>query len=761
MSYRSKEALAYHSGEPRGKIEVVTTKPVSTAADLSLAYTPGVAVPCTAIHEDVSSVYDYTAKGNLVAVVTNGTAVLGLGNIGPEAAKPVMEGKGVLFKKFANIDVFDLEVRARDADHFIDIVASLEPTFGGINLEDVKAPECFYIERELKKRMSIPVFHDDQHGTAIISAAAFLNACELQGKDPQNVRIVVSGAGAAAIACVELYMALGARKENVVLVDSTGVVYQGRTERMNEYKERFAADTPARTLSDAMEGADVFLGLSVGGLVTPEMVGNMAAKPIVFAMANPDPEITYPAARAVRDDLIMATGRSDFPNQVNNVLGFPFIFRGALDARATEINTEMHIAAARALATLAKEDVPESVSGAYSGRHFTFGPEYIIPKPFDHRVLLRVAPAVAEAAVSSGVARAPVEPSAYSRSLEKYLGRGWQLMRSIHLKAAADPRRIVFPEGTKPRILRAAQQLVDEGIATPVLLGEPAKVRARAEAAGVSLEGCEVVLPMEDERLEAYAQAFWQRRRRRGITYEEAVRRMRQRTSFGLMMVNQGDADGCVDGLNKHYPETVRPALEILGRREGVDWVSGMYVVVTKNAVKFFADTTVNIHPSAECLAQIALSAAEACERFDMVPRVAMISYSNFGGARSEQSERVAQAVRLVKQTRPDLEIDGEMQIDVALDAGVRGEYFGWCDLTDDANVLIFPDLSSGNAAYKLMHRLGGAEVFGPVLLGMRKPVNVLARGSDVPTIVNLSALTVLNAQAGIAPPLGLNGRGG
>jgi malate dehydrogenase (oxaloacetate-decarboxylating)(NADP+) len=754
MTVRPKEALDYHSQGRKGKIEVVTTKPVNTARQLSLAYTPGVAEPCLRIKANPDDVYEYTAKGNLVAVVTNGTAVLGLGDIGPAAGKPVMEGKGVLFKKFADIDVFDIEVDAKDPDEFIRVVKALEPTFGGINLEDIKAPECFYIEKELRRLMNIPVFHDDQHGTAIISGAAFLNACELQGKDPATVKIVVSGAGAAAIACMELYCELGARHENVWLVDSKGVVYEGRSEGMNEYKARFAQKTDRRTLAEAMEGADVFVGVSVGGLVTGEMVAHMAARPIVFAMANPDPEIGYQEARAVRPDLIMATGRSDYPNQVNNVLGFPFIFRGALDARAREINTEMQIAAARALAALAREDVPDSVAAAYGGTRFRFGPEYIIPKPFDSRVLLRVAPAVAEAAVRSGVARLPIDTVAYHAHLEKHLGRRHEVMRVILTKAKADPRRIVFPEGTEEKILRAAQNCVEEGIARPILLGSPEAVRARAAEVGVDLHGMEIVHPRGSDKNEAYAQRLWDRRRRKGVTMEQARREMHERTSFGMMMVEMGDADGCVDGLVKHYPETIRPALQILGKRQGIHYACGMYVIVLKNDIKFFADPTVNIHPSAECLAEIAISTAEACRWFDIEPRVAMLSYSNFGSTPNEDTARVAEAVRLVRARRPELMVDGEMQVDTALDPETRNEFFGWSDLKENANVLIFPDLASGNVAYKLMGKLGGAETIGPILLGMRKPVNVLQRGCDVNTIVNMAALTVVRAQGGLEAKL-------
>ncbi len=753
MNIRQQEALEYHSSYPKGKIEVVTTKPVNTARQLALAYTPGVAEPCLRIKERPEDVYEYTGKGNLVAVVTNGTAVLGLGDIGPEAGKPVMEGKAVLFKKFAGIDVFDIEINARDPDEFIRVVKALEPTFGGINIEDVKAPECFYIERELRRQMNIPVFHDDQHGTAIISGAAFINACELSGKDPAQVRIVVSGAGAAAIACMDLYVSLGAQKENVWLVDSKGVVHTERTEGMNEYKRRYAQKTSARTLAQAMEGADAFLGVSVGGLVSPAMVASMGSRPIVFAMANPDPEIGYDEARAARPDVIMATGRSDFPNQVNNVLGFPSIFRGALDVRAREINIEMHIAAARALAALAREDVPESVAAAYGGTRFRFGPEYIIPKPFDSRVLLRVAPAVAEAALRSGVARVLISTSTYTAGLQKHLGRGHEVMSVILAKAKAAPKRIVFPEGTEDKILRAAHVCLDEGIAQPILLGPVEAIRARAAELGVAVSAMELLDPLDPqrkERLEAYAEHLWQRRQRRGITLEKARQTLRQRTPYGVMMVEMGDADGCVDGLAKHYPEVVRPALQIVGKREGVDFVSGVYVVILKDRVKFFADTTVNIHPTAECLAQIAVSTAEACKWFDIEPRIALLSYSNFGSSENDDTRRVAEAVQLVKRRQPGLIVDGEMQVDTALDASLRKEFFPFSELKDDANVLIFPDLAAGNVAYKLMGQLGGAELVGPILLGMRKPVNVLQRGSDVNAIVNMAALTVVRAQGGI-----------
>jgi malate dehydrogenase (oxaloacetate-decarboxylating)(NADP+) len=747
---RKRDALEYHSKGRRGKVEVVPTKPLLTQRDLSLAYSPGVAEPCLEIARDVELVYEYTARANLVAVVSNGTAVLGLGNIGAEAGKPVMEGKGCLFKKFADIDVFDIEIRPQDPDEVIAAVAALEPTFGGINLEDIKAPECFYIEEQLRKRMQIPVFHDDQHGTAIISGAALVNAVEVQNKKIENLKVVVNGAGASAIACANFYISLGVQVGNITLVDSTGVIYKGRTDGMNVYKERFARATELRTLADAMRGADLFLGCSKAGTVTPEMVASMADRPIVFALANPDPEIGYNEARAVRDDLIMATGRSDFPNQVNNVLGFPFIFRGALDVRAREINEPMKVAAAKALAALARAEVPESVLAAYGNVSFKFGPDYIIPKPFDARVLWWVAPAVAQAAMETGVARIKVDIDQYREQLQRRMGGTPAVLRRFIFKAKQSPRRIVFPEGEQPKVLRACQQIVDEKIAVPILLGNRKEIEAEARKLEITdlLEHVEIVNPRESAAYARYADEFWKLRRRKGVTKEFAGKVMLRRNPHGMMMVKMGDADGLVSGLTMSYPETIRPALQIVGRAPDVGCVAGMYLMVLSTGeVKFFGDATVNIDPDAETLAEIASQMADAVRALDITPRVAMISFSNFGSAPHPQSDKVARAVAIVQKRRPDLEIDGELQADTAVMADQIKEYFPFSKLTDAANVLVFPDLASGNVAYKLMQTLGGATAVGPILLGVAKPVTVLPRNASVATIVSMTAFTVCRAQ--------------
>jgi malate dehydrogenase (oxaloacetate-decarboxylating)(NADP+) len=747
---RKRDALEYHSMGRKGKVEVVATKPMLTQRDLSLAYTPGVAEPCLAIEKTPELAFEYTAKGNLVAVVSDGTAVLGLGNIGPLAGKPVMEGKGVLFKRFADIDVFDIELDCKDPDKIVEIVAALEPTFGGINLEDIKAPECFYIETELKKRMKIPVFHDDQHGTAIISGAGLLNALELQKKDISKIRVVVSGAGAAAISCAEHYIKLGAKRENFIMVDTKGVVYQGRGAGMNPYKERFAQDTKLRTLADAMKGADVLLGCSVAGMVTKEMIASMNDRPIVFAMANPDPEITYPDAVSVRTDIIMATGRSDYPNQVNNVLGFPFIFRGALDVRATAINDDMKVAASHALANLAKLDVPEAVSKAYGGARFKFGPEYIIPKPFDTRVLWHEAGAVAKSAMDTGVAQKPVDMEEYVERLKRRIGATHEVLVRVRTRAKAQPKRIVFPEATTPAVLRAVQTIVDENIAKPILLGVPADIKKTAAELelGDVLGKCEIIHPQDSPLYASYVEKYWALRSRKGINKALAQRHMWRRHQFGMMMVREGDADGYVAGYTMEYPETMRPALQIIGIRPEYKRVVGMYMMIFKGGgVKFFADATVNIAPNDQTLAEVAMQVADAVKELGITPHVAMLSYSNFGSARYDQSERVARAVAMVRERRPDLEIDGELQADVAVDYEMLKEEFPFCRLTEAANVLIFPNLSAGNIAYKLMQKLGGAEAVGPILLGIRKPVTVLARGCSAETIVNMTAVTVMKAQ--------------
>jgi len=749
---RKQDALDYHRLGRAGKIEVVSSKPLLTQRDLALAYSPGVAEPCLEIAARPEAVYEYTARGNLVAVISNGTAVLGLGDIGPEAGKPVMEGKGCLFKKFADIDVFDLELNIKDPDAVIACVAALEPTFGGINLEDIKAPECFYIEEQLKKKMQIPVFHDDQHGTAIISGAALLNALEVQHKSIEQVRVTVNGAGASAIACANFYVSLGVPIANITLVDTTGVVYAGRTKGMNPYKERFAQppSETRRSLAEAMVGADVFLGCSVAGTVTKEMVATMAKRPIVFALANPDPEISYNDARSVRDDLVMATGRSDFPNQVNNVLGFPFIFRGALDVRAREINEPMKVAAARALAALARQDVPDQVAAAYGGERFHFGPEYIIPKPFDSRVLWWVAPAVAKAAMDSGVARKQIDIPEYTEALRRRIGGEHALLRRIVGRAKESPRRIAFPEGNEPKVLRACRRIVDEGIAKPILLGSRADIDRAAEGLdlGDLLERVEIVEPRTFEGRPRYVDEYFNMRQRRGMTREFADRVMSRRNAFGMMMVKMGDVDGLVSGLTMSYPETIRPALQIIGARPDVKKVTGMYLMFAKNGdVKVFADATVNISPTAETLAEIAIQVADATRELGLVPRVAMISFSSFGSAPHPESEKVALATQLVWKARPDIEIDGELQADVAVDYAELREKFPFTKLTDAANVLVFPNLASGNVAYKLMEKLGGATALGPILLGLQAPITALPRNADVETIVSMTAFTVMKAQ--------------
>jgi malate dehydrogenase (oxaloacetate-decarboxylating)(NADP+) len=749
------DALAYHSRGRKGKIQVVPTKPTLSQLDLSLAYSPGVAVPCKEIERDPLLAYEYTAKGNLVAVISNGTAVLGLGNIGALAGKPVMEGKGVLFKRFADIDVFDLEVATTDVEELIRTVKLLEPTFGGINLEDIRSPECFEIERRLKAEMGIPVFHDDQHGTAIISGAALLNALEIAGKRIADARIVFSGAGAAALSCARLYMQLGARKENLILYDRGGVIYRGREENMDPYKAEFAADTPARTLAEAMAGADVFIGLSIGGIVTPEMVRSMASNPIVFAMANPDPEIGYEEAREARPDAIVATGRSDYPNQVNNVLGFPFLFRGALDVRASDINDAMKLAAVAALAELAREDVPDAVLRAYGLSALRFGREYLIPKPFDYRVLLRVPPAVARAAMESGVARVPIDDfEAYHRRLETLISRRLELMRGVVDRARRSPRRLVFPEGEHEQILRAAKILVDEGIAHPILLARREMIADRLRELDLPEERVTIIHNESSDRFETYARRFHELRHRDGITLLDARKRMRTRNYFGTMMVEVGDADGLISGLTQHYPDTIRPALEIVGTRDGVRRVSGTYVLILQDRVFFLADTTVNIDPTPEELAEIALLTVGFVRRFGIVPRVAMLSFSNFGSNKHPAARKVRRAVEIVGAIDPELEIDGEMQADTAVFEQILRENYPWSRLKQPANVLICPELQSANIAYKLMWRLAGAEAIGPVLLGMAKPVHVLQPGMEVSDIVNMAALCVADAQEldGLAP---------
>lgn len=745
---RKQEALDYHAHGRRGKIEVISSKPCSTQRDLSLAYTPGVAEPCNEIYKNPDEAYRYTAKGNLVAVISNGTAVLGLGNIGPLASKPVMEGKGILFKRFADIDVFDIELASEDPEEIIKTVRMLEPTFGGINLEDIKAPECFAIEEELKRTMNIPVFHDDQHGTAIISGAALLNALELVNKKISQIRVVFSGAGAAGIACAKFYETLGVQRENMILVDTKGVVFKGRTVGMNPYKEYFAVDTNARTLADAMNGADVFCGVSIKDIVTKDMVRSMADKPIIFAMANPDPEITYDDAVSVRDDLIMATGRSDFPNQVNNVLGFPFIFRGALDVRATSINDAMKAAAAKSLAELAKEDIPDSVIRAYGGKRIEFGKEYIIPKPFDPRVLIWEATAVAKAAIESGVARIPIQDfEAYRDSLEARLGKSREVMRFFIHKAQKSPRRIVFPEGEEEKILRAAHIILAENIAQPVLLGSRTLIRQKIAELGLDMEGAEIINPSKSPKFDEYVTTYYAMRQRKGVTRIGAQRHVKTHNHFGMLMVECGDADGLISGLTQHYPDTVRPALQIIGTSEGVKKIAGLYMMIFKSQMLFIADATVNIDPTAEDLAEIALLTAQKVRDFDIEPRVAMLSFSNFGSVAHPFVDKVRKAIRIVRAADPELMIDGEMQADTAVAPEILAEVYPFSSLKNGANVLIFPDLTSANTAYKLLARLGGATSIGPMLLGIRKPVYLLVPGNDVSDIVNITALAVYEAQ--------------
>ncbi|HEX8172105.1 MAG TPA: NADP-dependent malic enzyme [Thermoanaerobaculia bacterium] len=742
------EALEYHSGGRPGKIEVVPSKPTATQRDLSLAYTPGVAAPCLDIAANPADVYKYTSKGNLVAVITNGTAVLGLGNIGAAAGKPVMEGKGVLFKRFADIDVFDLEVDTRDTEEFIRCVKLLEPTFGGINLEDIAAPECFEIEERLKKEMKIPVFHDDQHGTAIISAAALINALEVAGKKIEEVKVVISGAGAAAMACLRLYIKLGMRKENVLLVDRHGVIYKGRGVDMTSYKEEFANETDRRTLADAFRDADVFIGLSAGGIVTQDMVRSMAPDPIVFAMANPTPEIGYDEAVSARADVIMATGRSDYPNQVNNVLGFPFIFRGALDCRATSINDEMKLAASRALADLAKEDVPDSVLRAYGKDRMSFGREYLIPKPFDYRVLLNVPVAVARAAAETGVAQEPIEDYlAYRQRLESLLGRSRGLMNEIYGRARQAPKRIVFPEGDQEKIIRAAKILIDEKLAQPILLVHGEDLTPLLEKYNVDASKVTIIDINRCSEYDAYAQRFHELRRRYGITLADARRILNSRNYYAMMMLDAGDADGVISGLRAYYPATLKPALQIVKTRPNVRHVSGAYLLMFKHRTLILADTTVNIDPDSETLAEIAELTAETAKRFHLEPRIAMISFSNFGSTRHALTEKVRDAVQILKQRRPDLVVEGEMQADTALVPEIAEQDYPWSAIHGDANVLVFPSLDAANAAYKLLWRVGGAEVIGPILQGISKPVHVLQRGVDVNDIVNMAAIAVLDAQ--------------
>jgi malate dehydrogenase (oxaloacetate-decarboxylating)(NADP+) len=743
------DSLEYHRRDPPGKLEISTTKPTNTQRDLSLAYSPGVAAPCMAIYESPEDAYTYTSKGNMVGVISNGSAVLGLGDIGAQASKPVMEGKGVLFKRFADIDVFDIELDQEDPKDIIRTVKAMEPTFGGINLEDIKAPGCFEIEEVLREEMSIPVFHDDQHGTAIISGAALINAADIADKQIGDLDIVISGAGASAIATARFYVSLGATKENITMLDSSGIITQGRADAgdVNEFKREFARDVPEGDLADAMAGADVFVGLSIGGIVDQEMVRSMADDPIIFAMANPDPEIPYEDAKAARDDtVIMATGRSDYPNQVNNVLGFPFIFRGALDVRATEINEGMKVAAAQALADLARQDVPDSVVKAYGDQPLQYGPEYIIPKPVDPRVLFELAPAVARAAVESGVARKELDMERYLDRLEARLGKSREMMRVVLNKAKSAPKRVVLAEGGDEKMVRAAYQLMDQGIAEPVLVGDRDRIWEQSQRLGLDFEP-EVVDP-EEGNLEAYADRLYELRRRKGITRREASELVQDGNYLGSVMVEMGDADAMLTGLMHHYPSALRPPLQVVGTAPDVEHAAGVYMLTFKNRVVFCADTTVNQDPDADVLVEVAKQTAKLAERFNVDPRVAMLSYSDFGSVQNESTATVREAAKRLRAD-PDVAfpVDGEMQADTAVVEEMLTDTYEFSELDEPANVLVFPNLEAGNIAYKLLQRLGGAEAIGPMLVGMDKPVHVLQRGDEVKDIVNLAGVAVVDAQ--------------
>ncbi|TMT86462.1 NADP-dependent malic enzyme [Haloterrigena sp. H1] len=745
------DALEYHENDPPGKIEIATTKPTNTQRDLSLAYSPGVAAPCLEIADDETAAYQYTTKGNLVGVISNGSAVLGLGDIGAQASKPVMEGKGVLFKRFADIDVFDIELAHDDTDTFVESVAAMEPTFGGINLEDIKAPECFAIEERLRERLSIPVFHDDQHGTAIISGAALLNAVEISGKDLAELEVTFAGAGAAAVATARFYVSLGVRRENITMCDIDGILTTERAEAgdLNPYNREFAQDRLDGELADAMVDADVFVGLSAGGIVSQEMVRSMADDPIIFAMANPDPEIGYEEAKAARDDtVIMATGRSDYPNQVNNVLGFPFIFRGALDVRATEINEAMKVAAAKALADLAKQDVPDAVVKAYGDQPLQFGPKYIIPKPLDARVLFEVAPAVARAAIESGAARVDLDLEAYVERLEARLGKSREMMRVVLNKAKSEPKRIALAEGTDETIIRAASQMVDRGIATPVLIGDESEIRETVGSLNLEFEP-DVVDPTSGEYA-AYAEHLYERRKRSGITHREATSLIRDDTNyFGSVMVDRGDADAMLTGLTNHYPSALRPPLQVIGTADDADYAAGVYMLTFKNRVVFVADATVNQAPDSDVLEEVTRHTAELARRFDVEPRAALLSYSDFGSVDNEGTRKPREAARRLREDPSiDFPVDGEMQADTAvLEEMLTGTY-EFSDLEKPANVLVFPNLEAGNIGYKLLQRLGGADAIGPMLVGMDEPVHVLQRGDEVKDIVNLAAVATVDAQS-------------
>ncbi|GAB4253741.1 MAG: NADP-dependent malic enzyme [Vicingaceae bacterium] len=750
-SRKEQDALEYHANGRPGKIEVQPTKPYSTQRDLSLAYSPGVAVPCLEIAKNPNEVYKYTAKSNLVAVITNGTAVLGLGDIGPSAAKPVMEGKGLLFKIFADIDVFDIEIDASDVDKFVETVKAISPTFGGINLEDIKAPECFEIEKRLKEELKIPIMHDDQHGTAIISAAALLNALILAKKKIEKVNIVINGAGAAAMSCAKLYLSLGAKKERIIMLDSKGVINESRT-NLDESKKFFVTKKKINTLEEAIKGADVFLGLSKGGVLTKEMVKKMAKNPIVFALANPEPEIDYKEAIAARKDIIMATGRSDYPNQVNNVLGFPYIFRGALDVRATCINEAMKLAAVKAIADLAKEPVPEVVNEAYDEKNIVFGKDFIIPKPLDPRLITTVAPAVAKAAIESGVAQIKIENwDAYTESLSKRLGMDNKLLKNITNRAKRNPKRVVFAEADNYKILKAAQITHDEGIAIPILLGKVKRIKEVAKEYNLDISELTIIDPRSSTQQTTrnnYAKILYEKRKRRGVTFNEAKEMMRSRNYFGSAMVETGEADALISGLTRNYRDTIRPALQVIGVDDGVRKIAGMYIMFTKKGPFFFADTTVNVNPTAEDLVDITVLTAKIVNRFRVNPRIALLSYSNFGSAENEDSIKVREAVKILHEKYPEIVVDGEVQANFALNKELMSEIFPFSELANkNTNTLIFPNLSAGNIAYKLIQEMGNAEAIGPILLGMKKPVHILQLGSSVREIVNMVTIAVADVQ--------------
>ncbi len=748
---RKEDALDYHAKGRPGKIQVIPTKEYNTQRDLSLAYSPGVADPCLEIAANPDDVFKYTAKGNLVAVISNGTAVLGLGDIGPEASKPVMEGKGLLFKIYADIDVFDIELNTKDVDEFVRTVQIMEPTFGGVNLEDIKSPECFEIETRLKRDLKIPVMHDDQHGTAIISGAALLNALEIVGKKIEEVKIVVSGAGASAISCTKLYLSLGAVPANIAMFDRNGHINTLRDD-LDEMKEIFATEKTYDTMPEAMVNADVFLGLSVANIVTQDMVKSMAKDPIVFAMANPDPEISYPEATAAREDIIMATGRSDYPNQVNNVLGFPYIFRGALDVRSTEINEAMKLAAVRALADLAKKSVPDIVNMAYNQEALSFGRNYIIPKPVDPRLLTTVAPAVAKAAMDTGVAQHPIADwEAYEQQLATRLGRYERLSRVILNKAKTSPKRVVFADAENVQVLKAAQQVRDEGIAAPILLGNLESIHALIEEHDLDLNEVKIIDPRATESeasIDHYAQLYYKKRQRKGMTPSESRRTMFYRNYFGAMMVENGEADAFISGLTRNYPDTIRPALQVIGKEDGVDRVAGMYILLTPRGPLFFSDTTVNLDPTVDELVEITELTAKAIDRFNIKPRIAMVTYSNFGSAQGKDAEKMSEAVAILKAKHPDMVVDGEVQAHLAFDTELLKQNHPFSELIDGgANTLIFPNLSASNVAYNLLKEAAQLETIGPILLGLKKPVHVLQLGSSVREIVNMVAIAVVEAQ--------------